>query len=585
MKKIISVSICLILIFNAIVFAASSGDDSYQQGYDAGYSVGYNKGYNEGSDTVYEPSVPKIVFENQKEIPEVSAGGVLNLNIEYKNDSEYTAKDIKITPSFTDVPLEYEKPIVYESSKSLKRNKTGTATFSFKIKDEAQKGVYAIKFSIEYKNNSSENYSNEQVAYFKVSKEKVKSIITINNIVTEPSNVVAGERFVLKFNVNNIGDVLASDTSLKLTNLSTDTFMPVDGNDFAYIGNIDSKTSVCKSFQMIASKDINKGTNILGVNVSYLNSNKEEVSEEKTLYILDVFSENTSGDEISGGKPKIIIESYNTSPESIVAGQTIGFSFKFKNTSKNKTVGNMKITISSEDGAFVIANGSNTFYIESLAPQASTTKTIGLNVKQDLTSKSYPINISFEYEDANNNSYQSSETINIPVVEYSNLVINSVYAGECMVNQQTSLSFDYINMGKAKVSNLTVSVEGDYTAVQSINYIGNLEAGNSDYYDISVIATKEGENVGTLVLSFEDSSGKTIDVRKDFTGYAMADFTQNDYNSDVIEPGFIDQIEETEKPLNIWFVIGVGIGSFLVSFIITKIVTTKIVRKKLEDEI
>lgn len=584
MKKIINICLILLLIFNSITLATESSETegTYQEGYNAGY----NAGYSDGSNTVYKPKVPKVIFAKQEKMPEVIAGETLSISIDYINDSSNTAKKIKITPSFEDVPLVYERPIVYESMKSLRKNQTATATFSFKIKDDAKKGVYGIKFKIDYENLSEESYSNEQTFYFKVIKENVEPLLTISNITTEPANVSAGEKFVLKLDINNIGDVEACSTSIRLTDLSTDTFMPVDGNDFAYIGTIEAKSSVTKTFNLLASKNIKKGNNTLGLKATYLDSNSKEVSEEKTLYILDVLSENTSGDEITGNKPKIIIESYSTNPNSIVAGQTISFSFKFRNTSKDKKIGNMKITISSEDGAFMIANGSNTFYIDSMEPQGTATKTIGLNVKQDLTSKSYPINISFDYEDANSNSYQANEVINIPVVEYSNLVINSVYAGEGMLEQETNLSFDYINMGKAKVSNLTASVEGDYVAVQSINYIGNLEAGSSDYYDISVKPTKEGENVGVLVLTFEDSSGKKIDVKKDFTGYAMAGFSQDDYNQDYSEPGYIDEpMGEAKEPLNIWVVIGAGVGSFLVVFIITKIITTKIVRKKLEDEI
>lgn len=582
MKKIINACLTFVLIFSTVVLATEGGETggTYQDGYNAGY----NAGYSDGSDNVYVPKVPKIIFVKQEKIPEVGAGENLSISIDYKNDSSNTAKNIKITPSFEDVPLVYERPLVYENVKSLRKNQTNTASFSFKVKDDAKKGVYAIKFKLEYENLSEEDYSNEQVFYFKITKENVKPILTISNIVTEPANVSAGENFVLKFNINNIGDVEASDASIRLTTLSTDTFMPLDGNDFSYIGTIDAKTSVTKSFNLIASKNIKKGNNTLGLKATYLNSNNEEKTEEKTIYILDVLSENTSGDEVTGNKPKIIIESYSTNPSSIVAGQTISFSFKFKNTSKDKKIGNMKITISSEDGAFMIANGSNTFYIDSMEPQGTATKTIGLNVKQDLTSKSYPINISFDYEDANSNSYQSNEVINIPVVEYSNLVINSVYAGEGMMDQETNLSFDYINMGKAKVSNLTASVEGDYVATQTINYIGNLEAGNSDYYDISVKPTKEGENAGVLVLTFEDSSGKKIEVKKDFTGYAMAAFMPSD-EPGYVDPGYMEPIELPDEPLNIWAVVGAGIGSFLIAFIITKIITTKIVRKKLEDEI
>ncbi len=580
MKKTISLSLIIMMILSCSIVCAASGDSSYQQGWNAGY----NEGYSDGSSTVSRPKEPNIIFKNQEEVHTVAAGEVLNLVIDYKNDSDYVAKDIKITPSFDNVPLVYEMPVTYEAPKSLRANGVGTASFALRVRDDAKLGVYGIKCTVEFKNSSDEVFTRERMAYFKVNKEKVKTMITVNNIITEPSNVVAGERFVLKFTLNNIGDIPMNSTSVKLTGLGTDTFMPVDGNELAYVGQIPSKSSVTQSFNMIASEDIKKGSNTLGLTIKYNNIDNEEITEEKTLYILDVLSENES-ETSTAGKPKIIIESYITNPNTIVAGDKFNFGFNFKNTSKEKNISNMKITISSDEGAFMIANGSNTFYVEHMAPGEIISKNIDLNVKQDLASKSYPITIAFDYEDSKANAYQSTETINIPVVEYSNLVINSVYVDQAIVGEQISLSFDYINMGKAKVSNLTASVEGDYTPAQSINYIGNLEAGNSDYYDIQVIPSKEGENVGILVLTFEDSSGKKIEVKKDFIGYAMIPSEEPIYDDPgMYDPGMTDPTI-SEEPLNTWFVIGVGFGSFLASFIITKMITVKIVRKKLEDEI
>lgn len=578
MKKIISLSIALIIAFSSLTYA--SGDGSYEDGFDAGYSEGYSDGLSSAS----KPKEPNIIFNKQEKIPTVAAGEILNLSIDYKNDSDYAANDIKITPSFDDVPLVYEIPVEYESPKSLRANASRTASFSFKIKDDAKIGVYGIKFKVEYQNNSDANFSRERIVYFKVDKEKVKTLVTINNIITEPANVIAGERFVLKFNVNNIGDIPMKGTYLKLSGLGTDTFMPVDGNELVYIGDVESKSSITQNFEMIASKDITKGNHTLGLDITYNNLENEEITEKKTVYILDVLSEKI--EESTSGKPKIIIESYATMPNSIVAGSKFTFNFNFKNTSKEKSINNMKITISSDDGAFMIANGSNTFYIEHMAPGEIATRGIDLNVKQDLTSKSYPIDISFDYEDSKANSHQALEVINIPVVEYSNLVINSVFANQAILGSETGLSFDYINMGKAKVSNLTASVEGDYTAAQSINYIGNLEAGNSDYYDIQVIPSKEGENRGILVLTFEDSSGKKVEVKKDFVGYAMT--PMNDPmpgDMGMYDPGMLEPVEPVKEPLSAWAIAGIGFASFLVSFIITKTITVKIVRKKLEDEI
>ena len=580
MKKIISLLVMIIVLVTGFVYASGDSD------IDDAYNRGYRAGYSDGSSEVYKPKVPKITIIEDKKMPEVKAGEYLNLNLTYKNESEYSAYDVKITPIFDNSILEYERPLVYESDKSLRKDKEGVASFSLKIKPSTKIGIYEIKFKMEYKNNSDENYSSEGSIFIKVTEEKVKSLVTVDNIITNPNQISAGERFSLKFNINNIGDIEATDLSVRLNGLSKDTFMAIDAKDFYYIGKLDAKSTYTQEFQMVASENIVKGNNSLGVTVKYKNSEGEEVTEDKTIYILDVLSSNEEANENSG-KPKIMIESYSTDHSSIVAGDTINFTFKFKNTSNEKTISNMKITLSSENGAFMITRGSNTFYIEKLGPKESATRSIELNVKQDLTSSSYPINIDFDYEDSSNSTHVSNEVINLPVTEYSKLVINSAYVNQTMVGSQTSLSFDYINMGKARISNLTASVEGDFTAVQSINYIGNLEAGNSDYYDIMVTPNKEGELYGILVLSFEDSSGKQIEVKKEFTGYAMAQFNPDDnINTDpgIYDPIMNEPIEE-EVQMSWWQIALCGFGSFLVSFIITKIITAKIVRKKLEDEI
>lgn len=583
MKKIISLIVVITVLMTSFVLATESDD------YKNGYNAGYNAGYSDGSDNDYKPRVPKLIVVEDNKMPEITAGEDFTLKFTYKNDSEYTAYNTKITPVFENSILEYERATSYETTNSVKKDREGIATFNLKSKASTKKGIYELKFKMEYKNNRDENYSSEGSVFVKVVAEKVKSIVTVDSASTVPERVSAGERFNLKFNINNIGDIDATDMYVRIGGLGQDGFMAVDEKDFYYIGKLAAKSTYTASFDMMASKNITKGNHSLTATVYYKDSNGEQATEEKTLYILDVLSKNESGDETSG-KPKIMIASYSTDKANIVAGDTINFSFKFTNTSNDKSISNMKITLSSDDGAYMITKGSNTFYVEKLGPKESAARSIELNVKQDLTSKSYPINIDFDYEDSSSNTYVSKEVINLPITEYSKLVINGANVMDCMMGSQATLSFDYINMGKAKVSNLTASVEGDFKAVQSINYIGNLDAGNSDYYDIMVEPIKEGNANGVLVLAFEDSSGKTIEVRKDFSCYVTPAYVPDDNpggtdNPYPIDPGGIDTPTEEVKTYTWWQIALYGFGSFIVTFIIVKIITTKIVRKKLEDEI
>lgn len=558
MKKLISICLTFVLLAIGITSFASDYDNN--------------------------PRIPKLSFLESATIPTVNAGDTLTLDLTLRNTSTNSASSIVITPSLNDIPLVYERPIIVTLEKSLRGGKDIGVNFSFKVSDNAKSGVYAIPFKIQYNNIRDEAFTTEQNIYFKVDKENIPPIITADNVKTSIDVIGPNSDFKFYFDINNIGDLNAKDMRVSLTGLSKDEFIVSDSNDLKYVGTVNAKSSYTACFDLRASKSITSGTHAINVSVSYTDSYGEKTSVEKTLYLTNVSSTNVADDGTASGTPKVMISSYSTNPKSIKAGDSLVFAFNFTNTNNSKTIKNMKITVNSEDGAFMIAKGSNTFYIETMGPKSTLSKSIELNVKQDLTSKSYPINISFDYEDSNGTNYASNEVINLPVTEYSKLVINGVYVSEAYVGGNTNLSFDYINMGKATVSNLTASVEGDYTSVQSINYIGNLNAGSSDYYDLEVSPTKEGENNGVLVLSFEDSSGKIIEVRKEFQGYGMA---QNIPGGDdyPVDPTPVTPVEPAKEPVSVWVIIGSSIGALLVSFIITKIIATKIFTKKLEKEI
>lgn len=532
-----------------------------------------------GSD--YTPRVPRLNFVNIKEIPEVNAGEKLSLNLTLKNDSSYSAQKINITPSIGDLPIVWNRPTDYTTIKSLSKNSETKVSYEFNIREDAKSGTYGIKFDFSFQNGSGEMYSSSQTIYFKIVKEKSKPKLVVENVRTTPEVVSAGTDFSIYFNIRNIGDLEAKSITYTLSGLNKDTFTPKNAIDTRNIEDIKGGEISSQIFSLNASKNIIKGAHSIDVLIKYKDTLGNDYSDTRTIYINDIQS--TNEDTSEGGTPKVIINSYSTNPSSIIAGDNINFSFTFTNTNSVKSIKNIKITVSSEDGAFIIAKGSNTFYVENISPKESMQKSIELNVKQDLNSNSYPVRINFDFEDSDGKSYSSTETISLPVTEYSKFVINSVYVSEGYVGSNVYLSFDYINMGKAKVSNLTATVEGDYESKQSINYIGNLDAGNSDYYDIEVIPTKEGEVYGILVLSFEDSSGRRIEARKDFQGFVMSSYQPGPTDPYPVDP--LPTPTEEVSGLGMWPVIGISLGSFAVIFIIFKLIFTKIFRKKLEDEI
>ena len=158
MKKLISICLTFVLLAIGITSFASDYDNN--------------------------PRIPKLSFLESATIPTVNAGDTLTLDLTLRNTSTNSASSIVITPSLNDIPLVYERPIIVTLERSLRGGKNIGVNFSFKVSDNAKSGVYAIPFKIQYNNIRDEAFTTEQNIYFKVDKENIPPIITVNNVKT-----------------------------------------------------------------------------------------------------------------------------------------------------------------------------------------------------------------------------------------------------------------------------------------------------------------------------------------------------------------------------------------------------------------
>lgn len=602
MKKFSILLLILTICFTfSFVYADSSSGEQKEdtRTYDDGYDDGYDEGYSAGKSSA-KSRTPVVRVEEVKDVPEVEAGEDIEIKIKVKNDSSYPASGLVVSPILDEAgALVYERPLNYRFSSSLMSKKEASITFDFKTSPTAKSGTYPIKFKLEYKNSLGEVFTREDASYYRIKQEKTKPILNIANIEIDRANVQYGDIFTLSFDIYNIGGSEAKDTEIKLEGFNTETIMPIDSRDYNFIGTIEAKSAGSKSvsrqaFDFKVSPDIEVKDTSFTATIKYLSYDDKEYSMSKTFYITGIKvkpkesgekKEEEKKEEPKYPKPKMIISSYGISPNALTAGDEFTFSFNFKNTSKEKNIRNIKITIGSTEGCFIITKGSNTFYIENMSKGQSLYRQIDLKAKRELKSDSYEVIISFDYEDYDGNEYTSTEKINIPVTEYSKLVINSATSEGGYVNTPVSLSFDYVNMGNATLSNVVASVKGDVTPLQENTYIGNIQAGNSEYYDIEVTPTKEGMNYGTLILSYEDSSGKKMEVTRDFEINAFEDTLVTNNDSEMIDYGEGEGSEENKPNFETWQIVLSGIGSFLVLFLLTRIITKKIMLKKFEDEL
>jgi len=529
----------------------------------------------------YEAEYPKIIFENKTDVMKAKAGESFDFNLIVKNVGDQSARYITISNADKDAPVYWETAVdtytIYRMSPGGKRE----INISLRAKETADIGTYPLPFDITYSNAAGNEYSNKQTVYFEVIEEYSKPLILVRNVKTNPEVVTAGSENTLEFETYNAGDLDARRIKLTLKGLSKDGFMIKDSIDNRYFDDLEGKQSKRVSFDLLVSENIPKGTNQLNIELNYFDQDNKEYTDTKTIYINNVHG--TEGDN-GKGTPKIIVNSYNTNPGTVTAGKTVSFEFTLKNTHVSKTIKNMKVVVGSEDGTFTLEGGSNSFYVGELKPQEEYTKTFNLRAKTDALSRAYPVTLEFDYEDADGNGYNATEKINIPVVEKTDLSVDNINGPyEMYVGNTGYISFEYYNKGKATVSNLSVTVSGDYSPVASTNYIGNVEAGSGSYSEIEVRADVEGRAKGTLIFSFEDSSGNEKKIERAIEGMVYGSMPT--YEPD---PGMIDipmPLEPEKESLAWWKLLLIGLGSFIVTMFIARFITVKVMMKKLEDEI
>lgn len=528
----------------------------------------------------YEAEYPKIIFENKTDVMKVKAGDTFDFSITVKNVGDEGARYVTIVNSDKDAPVYWETAVdtytIYRISAGGKRE----IKINLKVKETADVGTYALPFDITYSNASGESFSNKQTIYFEVTKEFSKPLIFVRKVKNNPEVVTADSGNKLSFELYNSGDLYARRVKLTLKGLSKDGFMVKDSIDNRYFDYIEGGEKVNVDFDLLVSENIVKGTYALDVVLQYFDQDNNEYNDTKTIYINDI--QGKEGDT-GKGTPKIIVSSYSTNPKTVTAGKTVDFEFTLKNTHTVKTIKNMKVVVSSEDGTFTIDGGSNSFYVGELKPQEEYTKLFNLRAKADALSRAYPITIEFDYEEIDGQAHTAIEKINIPVIEKTDLSIDNINGPyEMYLGNTGYVSFEYYNKGKATISNLSVTVDGDYSPVNSTNYIGNVEAGNGSYSEIEVTSEITGDAKGNIIFSFEDSSGNIKTIKRPIEGYVYGEMPTYELDSEMNMPM---EMEPEKEQMEWWKLVIIGFCVFLTTAIIVRFITIKVMMKKLEEEI
>lgn len=275
----------------------------------------------------------------------------------------------------------------------------------------------------------------------------------------------------------------------------------------------------------------------------------------------------TTSDTAPGGVsvPRVMLQSVTAEPAVVPAGSSFTLRYTLVNQSKRTRVSNLKVTLAAADGAFLPTTGSSSTFISTIKPEGAVSRDITFSTLPSLENRPYAITMTIEYEDAQANSYTTTETISVPISQPTRADTSSftVSPADLLVGDEATVTFSLNNLGKSKIFNARISIaEGQGVAAKE-QFIGSVEAGAAANVEMLLTAVEERLEPVTAVITFENADGTEVTLEKQLTVMIAAIPVPEPEEPNLTDPALEQKPAENGDAWLWWVIGGVSLGVLL----------------------
>ena len=490
-----------------------------------------------------------------------------------------------------------------------------TVNLNVNVKKGLEEGYYPILIYISKRAQGEDGMSSEYAKTIMawIETKKTTGTSETNEDNSEPVAFALGENQptpsanyseVMNFDVNvrNTGYKTAYDVRVDME-LSEDIakfpFEINDGNYDRQMGNMNPDQTVAVPFSMAVREKAKSGYYPIKFKIRYReNENGNFAAPVEDTFYVRVYGkdEDDSLDSEAGEnertKARIIVDSFETDPAEIYAGQDFTLKVRMKNASNSIVASNILFTFESEtvsdSPVFTTVNGSNSVVVNSLAPGASDTLTIKFSSSPTAEQRSYTITINEQYDSPEFKNAKEAVKIAVGLKQEARLNTGTieVMPDAISVGEESNVMFSINNTGKVMLYNVNAVFEAD-SIQKNECYVGNIEPGKSGNVDtmINGIAPTTDDGKVKLSITYEDENGKVSTVEKEIQLMVNEDQSMDESNvddtwsSDDIqpEPSTTDKLKHLAIP--------VGIVGVVLAAVILVVIRRKKKKAGMDDEI
>ena len=490
-----------------------------------------------------------------------------------------------------------------------------TVNLNVNVKKGLEEGYYPILIYISKRAQGEDGMSSEYAKTIMawIETKKTTGTSETDEDSSEPVAFALGENQstpsanyseVMNFDVNvrNTGYKTAYDVRVDMELSEDITKFPFEINDGNYdrqMGNMNPDQTVAVPFSMAVREMAKSGYYPIKFKIRYReNENGNFAAPVEDTFYVRVYGkdENDSLDSEAGEnertKARIIVDSFETDPAEIYAGQDFTLKVRMKNASNSIAASNILFTFESEavsdSPVFTTVNGSNSVVVNSLAPGASDTLTIKFSSSPTAEQRSYTITINEQYDSPEFKNAKEAVKIAVGLKQEARLNTGTieVMPDAISVGEESNVMFSINNTGKVMLYNVNAVFEAD-SIQKNEAYVGNIEPGKSGNVDtmINGIAPTTDDGKVKLSITYEDENGKVSTVEKEIQLMVNEDQSMDEsnvddtWNSDDVqpEPSTTDKLKHLAIP--------VGIVGVVLAAVILVVIRRKKKKAGMDDEI
>lgn len=490
-----------------------------------------------------------------------------------------------------------------------------TVNLNVNVKKGLEEGYYPILIYISKRAQGEDGMSSEYAKTIMawIETKKTTGTSETDEDSSEPVAFALGENQptpsanyseVMNFDVNvrNTGYKTAYDVRVDMELSEDITKFPFEINDGNYdrqMGNMNPDQTVAVPFSMAVREKAKSGYYPIKFKIRYReNENGNFAAPIEDTFYVRVYGkdEDDSLDSEAGEnertKARIIVDSFETDPAEIYAGQDFTLKVRMKNASNSIAASNILFTFESEtvsdSPVFTTVNGSNSVVVNSLAPGASDTLTIKFSSSPTAEQRSYTITINEQYDSPEFKNAKEAVKIAVGLKQEARLNTGTieVMPDAISVGEESNVMFSINNTGKVMLYNVNAVFEAD-SIQKNECYVGNIEPGKSGNVDtmINGIAPTTDDGKVKLSITYEDENGKVSTVEKEIQLMVNEDQSMDESNvddtwsSDDIqpEPSTTDKLKHLAIP--------VGIVGVVLAAVILVVIRRKKKKAGMDDEI